>query len=139
MTNILYPFLAQVSLTFFVWIWMYATRFYAMAKGGVRPQELEDLGGEHPKLKSASGPSDNLENLFELPVLFYVAAIVIRITAVEDSTFIGLAWSYVGLRALHSLVHCTCNHVMLRFTAYALSCVVLWVMWARLGLSLIGV
>ncbi len=116
---------------------MYATRFYFMSKERVHPQELESLGGEHPKLKDASGPSDNLENLFELPVLFYVAAIVIRITSMEDSTYTGLAWSYVGLRAVHSFVHCTCNQVMLRFTAYFLSCLVLWVIWGMLGFSLI--
>ena len=51
----------------------------------------------------------------------------------NDSLVLELAWAYVALRAAHSLVHCTFNHVKTRFTFYFLSCLVLFVLMAQLA------
>ena len=40
-----------------------------------------------------------------------------------------LAWVYVGLRVLHSIVHLTYNNVMHRLTIFAASNAVLAVLW----------
>ena len=42
------------------------------------------------------------------------------------------AWLFVGLRAAHSVVHCTVNIVKVRFVFYLLSSLVLWFMLAML-------
>ena len=51
--------------------------------------------------------ADNFRNLFELPVLFYLALFVAALTGLVTSISIGLAWAFVVLRMLHSVVHCT--------------------------------
>ena len=77
--------------------------------------------------------ADNLKNLFELPVLFYVAALLSMVLMIQDPFLVQLAWGYVALRYVHSFVHCTYNRVMHRFMAYAASCIVLMFIWARLA------
>jgi len=45
---------------------------------------------------------------------------------------LGLAWAYVALRLLHSFIHVGYNKVMHRFNVFALSALVLLVMWVLL-------
>ncbi|MBX7148571.1 MAPEG family protein [bacterium] len=80
----------------------------------------------------------NLANLFEMPVFFYAAVIVIFITHRLDPLFHGLAWAYVGLRVVHTLIHLTFNHVMLRFAAFLTSNIILIVMWIRWYLTILN-
>ena len=68
-------------------------------------------------------------NLLELPVLFYVAALMYFVAGRLDATALSLAWAYVALRAVHSLIHLTYNNVFHRLTAFALSNVVLGAFW----------
>ena len=59
------------------------------------------------------------------------------ILMIQDLLLVQLSWAYVGLRYVHSLVHCTYNRVMHRFIAYAASCLVLMLLWARLAAYII--
>jgi hypothetical protein len=83
-------------------------------------------------------PNRNLMNLLELPVLFYVACITLYMTKTVDTTSLTLAWSYFTLRACHSAVHLGYNNVYHRLTLFALSNVLLVIMWARILWSLAG-
>ncbi len=133
-----FPLLAQVFLTAMVWAWMYSTRIREMVEKNISAQSLANSQRAHELLRSVAGPSDNLINLFELPVLFYVAALIAYVSGAVSTIFILLAWLYVGLRFVHSVVHITYNNVMHRFAAYFLSTVILWIMWAVLAWRLIG-
>ena len=135
--SILYPLFAQVGLTFLVWLWMYATRIYTLQKNHIDANELRSVEDEHRLLKSVLGPSENLVNLFEMPVLFYTACILIYVTHTGTGMMLTLAWLFVAFRALHSLIHCSYNQVMHRFTAYFISSLCLWGMWGGLLLALI--
>jgi hypothetical protein len=73
----------------------------------------------------------NLMNLLEMPVLFYVVCIAFYVTRHVDHGLVTLAWLFVALRVLHSLIHLTTNRVLHRLTAFALSNVVLLTMWIR--------
>ena len=68
-------------------------------------------------------------NLLELPVLFYAACLALYVTGTVATLPLALAWTYVGLRAAHSLVHLTTNTVMVRLTFFALSNAVLIALW----------
>jgi len=68
-------------------------------------------------------------NLLELPVLFYVACLLIYTTDVTSPTMIAVAWLYVGLRVVHSLIHLSYNDVLHRLAAFAASNLVLVVLW----------
>ena len=84
-------------------------------------------------LKDVAGPSDNLVNLFEIPVLFYVALIILYVTDFSSVFYLVLAWAFVLLRYAHSLIHVTYNRVMHRFAVYFAGTLLLWVIWAILG------
>jgi len=129
---ILYPLFAQVSLTLLVWLWMYATRIYTLQKNRIDASELRTTEDEHRLLSSVLGPSENLFNLFEMPVLFYIACLLAYMSHTTTSVLLGLAWLFVLFRALHSMIHCSYNRVMHRFTAYILSSLCLWGMWFEL-------
>lgn len=124
--SILEPVLAMVVLTFVVWSVMYVLRL-----GYITTKKLDVESLSSPEKMSAALPervnnaANNLKNLFEVPVLFYVVCFYIAAVGVSTQTLVTLAWVYVSLRALHSLVHCSVNIVKLRFTFYFASCVVL--------------
>ena len=74
----------------------------------------------------------NYMNLLELPVLFYTISLLILVLQRSDTVFVGLAWTYVALRIVHSTVHLTYNRVLHRLLIFAASNVVLIVMWLRI-------
>jgi len=129
----LLPILAQVFLTFAVWIYMYVTRLSEIRRKNINPQDLDTRVNGQALLTDSPRQADNLKNLFEMPVLFYVAALLSMVLMIQDAFLVQLAWGYVALRYLHSFVHCTYNRVMHRFMAYAASCVLLILIWARLA------
>ncbi len=130
---LLVPLLALVLLTFLVWVYMYVTRIGEMKRKSINPQNLDSRAHGQTLLTDSCAPADNLKNLFEMPVLFYVVVLLALILMIQDQLLVQLAWSYVALRYVHSLVHCTYNRVMHRFAAYAASCLVLIFIWARLA------
>jgi hypothetical protein len=130
---LLTPLLALVFLTFLVWIYMYVTRLGEMKRKSIDPEDLDTRVHGQALLTDSPAQADNLKNLFELPILFYVAILLALVLMIQDPFLVQLAWGYVGLRYIHSLVHCTYNRVMHRFVAYAMSCLILMVMWVRLA------
>lgn len=134
---ILGPVLAQVGITLVVLVWLLAKRVPAMSAARVHPQKLQR---KDPKIidkmpLSTHFPADNFINLFEAPMLFIVLCFVVHLTAYNDTTIINMAWAYVFLRALHSIIQSTYNRVMHRFMVYLLSSFVLLAMFARISLA----
>ncbi|MFT4242360.1 MAG: MAPEG family protein [Acidovorax sp.] len=112
-------------------------RFKAVRAGHVNAHDFKH--GESPRVPpSVSIPNRNLMNLLEIPVLFYFVSIVIFVSQLTDSVAVGLAWSYVILRVLHSLIHLTYNDVIHRLVAFAASNAVLVVLWLRVGIALVS-
>ena len=138
-TAILGPVFAMFALTFAVWVFMYVRRIRFITAQDLQPDELQ-IPGRLAALSppGVSNPSDNLQNLFEIPVLFYALALVLLVTARVDGLHVVAAWVFVVFRVLHSAVHCTINVVMLRFYLYAISTVVFWAMAARAAIQLAG-
>ncbi len=134
-TPILFPVFAMVLLTALVWMRMYYCRLGYIYGQHINPDHYKhrsDHNGEIPA--AANAASDNLMNLFEMPVLFYIAAITLQVTQMTDPLFIILCWSYVGLRYVHSFIHITYNRVVHRFATYVASTLVLWIIWMRMAL-----
>jgi hypothetical protein len=130
---LLVPLLALVFLTFLVWVYMYVTRLSEIKRKSIDPQTLNTRAQGQALLTDSPAQADNLKNLFELPVLFYIAVLLALVLMIQDKFLVQLAWSYVALRYVHSVVHCTYNRVMHRFIAYAASSLILMLMWARLA------
>jgi hypothetical protein len=88
-------------------------------------------GGDSSDIVVKTG--NNLRNLFEFPVLFYVALVVAAIVQRTEILFLILAWLYVGLRIGHSIVHLTFNKVPVRFVFFFASNLVLLALWVWVG------
>lgn len=129
----LIPLLVQVLLTFVVLIYMFALRISEIMSKGIDPQRLKDRNESHMLLPLSAAASNNLKNLFELPVLFYAAILLSLTLMVQDSMLVVLAWGFVAFRVIHSMIHCTYNNVNHRFAAYAASSLFLIMIWVRLG------
>ena len=129
-TAIFGPFFAMLGLTLAVWIYLYARRIpFIRSLGNVdlsAPGTLQRLSPP-----AVSNPSDNFQNLFEVPVLFYALTLYLFVTGQVDGAYVAAGWAFAGFRALHSAVHCTFNHVLTRFWLYFASCVALAYMGFR--------
>lgn len=78
-------------------------------------------------------PADNFNNLLEQPTQFYAAVLALTLLDVKDSITARAAWAYVGLRVAHSLVHVSYNKVVLRFSIWGTSSLVLLGITGRLA------
>jgi hypothetical protein len=129
--TILTPVLALVTWTLIIWIWMYATRFPAMSAAKMDPQYARHPGSLDVLPSPARQVADNYNHLLEQPTIFYALIFYIYMAGIADSLAIDLAWAYVILRVIHSLIQCTINRVPLRFTVFALATLVLMVLAVR--------
>jgi hypothetical protein len=134
--TILTPVLALVTWTLIIWIWMYAVRIPAMNAAKIDPQSARHPGSLDVLPSSVRQVADNYNHLMEQPTIFYALVFYIYMAGTADWLAIDLAWAYVALRVIHSLIQCTTNRVTLRFTVFALSTLVLMILAAREIVSL---
>ena len=135
-SSIFGPFLATMLLTLLVWIYMYVVRIRFITRSRLTPAQLA-VPGELARLSPAavSNPSDNLKNLFEVPVLFYALALFLFVSEQVVGAYVTAAWVFVAFRALHSAVHCTFNLVMRRFYLYLISPIAVFSMLIRAAVT----
>ncbi len=120
------PVLALVCWTLVMWAWMYATRIPAMKQAGIDPQEAAYPGTWAHRLRpGVRSVADNYNHLHEQPTIFYALMFFAAMTGGADATALKLAWAYVALRVLHSLVQATINRVVVRFSIFAIATLVL--------------
>jgi hypothetical protein len=129
--EILYPMAALAMLTFAVLLVVPYRRFKAAFARQVRADDFK-YGESKNVPPEVAIPNRNYMNLLEMPLLFYVACITLYVTKSADRDLLYLAWGYFALRLLHSAVHLSYNKVMHRLTLFALSNVVLAVIWVRI-------
>ena len=125
------PFFATMALTALVWLFMYVKRIRFLNSVEIEPNALTPAKLAEISPPAVANPSDNLKNLFEMPVLFYAMALYLYSVSQVDQLYLTAAWAFVLFRAAHSAVHCTINVVMVRFGLYALSSLALWFMVLR--------
>ncbi len=128
------PFFAMIFLTLVVWIYMYIRRISFIRSHNFSAKELTPLAFAQLSPPKVSNPSDNLKNLFEIPILFYALALYLFVTNQVDAVYVNAAWIFVLFRALHSAVHCTFNLIMLRFYLYLISTLAVWFIAIRAAL-----
>jgi hypothetical protein len=129
-TRILLPAVALAGLTFLVLMQVPIRRFRAAFAGKLVADDFKY--GESDRVPGeVSIPNRNLMNLLEMPMLFYVCCLAFYVTKTTDAVALAAAWTYVALRAGHSLVHLTYNKVMHRLTFFAVSNVVLVALWMK--------
>ena len=130
------PALAMVAVTIAVWLRMYVARIGEMKRVRIHPQAVATSAQMAARLADTRA-ADNFRNLFELPVLFYMALVVAALTSQVNGVTLALAWGFVILRIAHSVIHCGYNKVMHRFWAYLSGGLVLWALWGVLAVGLL--
>ena len=135
-TQILQPVVALVLWSFVMWAWLYATRIPALRKAnvGLDPTlTAADLAARLPP--SVRWKADNYNHLMEQPTIFYAAALALAVAGEGAGLNLALAWTYVGLRIVHSLVQATANIIMARFLTFMAGSVVLLALAARAAMA----
>lgn len=133
--QLIWPLFAMALLSSLVWLRLFVTRIGEMKRRQIHPQQVAT--SVQTSLLEDTRAADNFRNLFELPVLFYVASLLAIHLNLENVVLLVLAWAFVALRFLHSYIHCTYNRVMDRFRVYLVSGIVLWAFWDVLAYLLI--
>lgn len=138
-TPILGAVIALVLWTFVMWFWLYATRLPAIVKNKIvydpqRPSsEFMDQIPANVRWKA-----DNYNHLHEQPTIFYATAITLALLGAGGGINATLAWAYVGLRVVHSLIQATVNKVEIRFLVFVLASIVLLILAINAALILFG-
>ena len=120
--NMLLPMLDMITLSGL----MIATLFFSRA-----PSIIKHWGNlQHAKHSDNLRPNlpdrmryitDNHNHLFEQPTLFYAIVIYIYLVKNADDLHIQLAWGYVILRVLHSVIQLTTNNLSWRAIIFIMS------------------
>ncbi|MEQ1510343.1 MAG: MAPEG family protein [Sphingopyxis sp.] len=139
-SEILHPVVALATWTMIMWLWMYATRIPAiqrakldmMAKVGGTGKDLDGLLPDSVQWKA-----HNYNHLMAEPTIFYAVALVLAMIGQGDGLNACIAWAYVGLRVLHSLIQSLVNRVILRFAVFMLSSVALIMLVAHAYMAVI--
>lgn len=132
--QILYPVFALASWTSVVLLLIPLARVRAVRCREVVVDDFK-YGESSSVPPRVSMPNRNYMNLLELPVLFYVACLLVYVTHGATVPIVYIAWAYVVLRIIHSVIHLTYNNVIHRLGAFALSNSVLVVLWVLAALQ----
>ena len=128
---LMYPTAVLVVQTFIIGVSLLGYRFYLVSSGQINPGYFKlNRGGRPPARHEAL--HDNYTNQFQVPVLYYAVVAIAIATQYIDATFITLAWTFVGLRIAHTLVHVLYNNVFHRLSVFFAGVIIVGVMWSRL-------
>jgi hypothetical protein len=133
------PVLALVAWTLVMWVWLYATRLPAMRAAGINPQDARHPGTyDHRMPERARSAAENYNHLHEQPTIFYALMFYLALSGGADARALTLAWVYVAIRVVHSLIQATINVVMLRFVVFLIGSITLVAMTVCEVLRLLG-
>ena len=132
-TAIFWPVLAQVLLTYIVYLTVSSRRLGSVKAGSAKASEFKVPFIEPQPSATAVR---NLTNQFELPVLFFAACLSLYVTGAAGLAAVAAAWAFVVARAIHAYVHLTSNKVMLRRRLFIASLAVNLVQWVLLAVHI---
>src|SRR5215213_4200181 len=116
---ILQPVVALVLWSFVMWAWLNATRIPAIQAAGttmdpeMTPEQFNAAIPARVRWKA-----DNYNHLMEQPTLFYATALALALAGAGEGLNAWLAWAYVAIRVVHSLVQALGNVILARFSVF---------------------
>jgi hypothetical protein len=118
------PVVALVAWSLVMYLWMYAARLTAMKRAGISLKGRRGTRGgalEGVIPDEANWKAHNYVHLMEQPTIFYAVVFALILMGFDQRINLYLAWAYVGLRIVHSLIQATVNIVAYRFLVFTLS------------------
>jgi hypothetical protein len=137
---ILVPVVALVAWSLVMQLWMYVTRFAAMKRAGISLKgRVGTRGGalEGVIPDEANWKAHNYAHLMEQPTIFYAIALTLAFMNFGGGVNYWLAWGYVGLRIVHSILQATVNVVTWRFLIFTLASLCLVGLTLHAGLRIL--
>ncbi len=132
---IFWPVLAQMALTFAIYSLMSVRRMTSIRDGKARAADFR-IPTVEPE--PSATVARNLINQFELPVLFYVACMMLFVLGAAGQFAVLVAWLFSLSRIAHAYVHVTTNRLRLRRPLFLASFVFVFALWALVGARLIA-
>lgn len=128
--DIIYPVFCLVILTFIMAFATGTSRLISVRRKQINPKYYVLLSGDTPP-DYVQKIGRNFANLLEVPVLFYLLAVLVITLDINNTLLLNLAWLYVALRLVHTIIHVSYNYVMHRFMVFGLSVLTLLTMWVQ--------
>ena len=119
------PVVALVAWTLIVMVWMAVARAREFRRLGITPKSIPD-GARGADLEGRADPraqwkAHNYMHLLEQPTIFYAIVFALVLMGFDAPINVWLAWTYVVLRVVHSILQATVNIVRYRVVLFALS------------------
>ena len=124
----LYPMFMLVMLTYVVLLITVRVRTGAVRDGSVPIAYFSLMQGtDIPEMVAKT--SRQFSNLFEVPVLFYIAGLI-YITLDMTAPFpVTAAWAFVAARIVHTCIHLGYNNVLHRLIVFGFGNLCVLAMW----------
>ena len=122
--TILAPAAVLVLWSIVMVIWMASARLPALKKAGIDMSKA--VGGRGADLEGVlpaevNWKAHNYAHLMEQPTIFYATVAILALAGVGGGINTMLAWGYVGIRIVHSIVQSTVNKISIRFPLFVIS------------------
>lgn len=126
-----YPMFAMVLLTFIVGFIAVKARFASVRRGEVNPKYFKLMQGFDAS-EVVVKTTRSFNNMFEIPVLFYVVCTLYISLGIKSTPALVLAYSFVFSRCIHAYIHLTYNHIIHRMSAFWAGCLCVLSLWVIL-------
>ncbi len=133
---ILWPTIAMAASIFAVWSVLLSRRFAHIANNKPTVADFADAEAAGRYFRPVERPARNLSNLVEMPVLYFALIPLLLVTASASNMQVELAWAFVALRLVHSIIHISRNSIRARARVYIASNVLLFAMWLGFAIDL---
>ena len=135
------PIVALVAWTLLVMGWMAIARAGEFRRLGIKPTTIPN-GARGQDLEGRADPraqwkAHNYAHLVEQPTIFYAIVFALILMGFDAVINVWLAWAYVGLRVVHSILQSTVNIVRYRLVLFGLSSLCLIALTLHAAMALI--
>lgn len=133
--KLIYPALAQILWSFVVLVIMFLRRRKAFAGREVGFADVAVSTERYPE--PARLAAANFSNQFETPVLFFALILIAIHVGATGYVMAALAWGYVAMRVVHTLIHTGSNRLPRRAIVFTIGAACLFFMWVGIVMAII--
>jgi hypothetical protein len=131
---LLLPLFLHVALIAVIGVRTVIARYRSVVGGQTKLNAIALDSGAWPDDVRKLG--NNFDNQFQVPMLWYGVSALLLVTGKADWICVGLSWTFLVARVLHSMVHTGTNNVPLRMRMFLGSVAAVMVMWAWFAIRL---
>ena len=123
---ILLPVFGHLALVFFLFVMVSVKRIQAVDQGEIK---TDDLAYKDNEPEASRRWVNNLNNQFEVPVLFYALIALLYATGSVNWIYVVLAFLFLTGRILHTAVQVSGDNVSLRGKVFTINFIAVAGMW----------